>query len=137
VTPVLFHVVVYGEDVRAKPMFVLPTSNRTFATAILSEAVAVSVTDEPETVAPLAGTVSEMDGGVASDVSATFDEAPPMKMIWPGEYPGNGELERPGVGEEVAVVVEGVKGVEGGVVASAALSRARVFGPTLPTASRL
>jgi hypothetical protein len=54
----------------AEPMFALSTLNCTFATATLSDAVAVKVTDEPDTVAPLDGPVSETLGGVVSGVGA-------------------------------------------------------------------
>jgi hypothetical protein len=63
---VLFHVIVYGEDVSAEPTFVLSTSNCTLATATLSEAVAVRVTLLPETAAPTDGAVRETVGGVVS-----------------------------------------------------------------------
>ena len=52
----------------AEPILVPSTLNCTLATATLSEAVAVRVTDEPPTVAPLDGTVSETVGGVVSGV---------------------------------------------------------------------
>lgn len=65
-TPVLFQVVVYGADVMAEPKLVLSIWNCTLWMPTLSDAVAVSVTEEPETVAPLAGAVSETDGGVVS-----------------------------------------------------------------------
>jgi hypothetical protein len=60
----MFHVVAYGAEVMAEPMFVPSTMNWTFATATLSEAVAVSVTNEPETVAPSEGAVMETDGRI-------------------------------------------------------------------------
>jgi hypothetical protein len=63
---------VYGDEVIAEPMFVPSTLNWTFATATLSEAVAVRVTDEPETVAPLLGTVRETEGGVISAVAKVW-----------------------------------------------------------------
>ena len=77
-TPVPFQLVEYGEAVTGEPRFVLSTLNCTLATATLSEAVAEIVTDEPETVAPLDGAVSETVGGVVSGA------APPPKMICPG-----------------------------------------------------
>ena len=75
--PASLHVVVYGDDVIAEPMLVPSTLNCTFATATLSEAVAVRVTDDPETVAPLDGAVSETDGGVVSGVGAVLLPPPP------------------------------------------------------------
>src|SRR3984893_12156705 len=58
----------------AEPIFVPSTLNCTFATATLSEAVAESATDEPETVAPFAGAVSETEGAVLSTVNAIAEE---------------------------------------------------------------
>jgi hypothetical protein len=52
--------------VAAEPMFLPPKMNWTFATATLSEAVAVKVTSEPDIVAPSEGAVKETDGGVVS-----------------------------------------------------------------------
>ena len=52
----------------AEPMFLPLMMNWTFATATLSEAVAVKVTSEPDTVAPSEGVVKETDGGVVSAV---------------------------------------------------------------------
>jgi len=43
-------------------MLAVSTLNCTFATATLSKAVAVRVTDDPETVEPVDGTVSDTDG---------------------------------------------------------------------------
>ena len=76
--------VVYGDDVIAEPMLVPSTLNCTFATATLSEAVAVRVTDDPETVAPLDGAVSETDGGVVSGVGAVLLPLPPPPPPKPG-----------------------------------------------------
>ena|ERR1700722_15200060 len=52
-------------------MFVPSTLNCTFATATLSEAVAVKVTDDPPTVELADGTVRETDGGVVSGTETT------------------------------------------------------------------
>lgn len=65
----LFHVVVYGEE-EMVAMLVVPTSNWTCAmVAPDSDAVAVSVTDEPETSALLAGAVKETVGEVVPVVN--------------------------------------------------------------------
>ena len=58
----------------AEPIFVPSTLNWTFATATLSEAVAVRGTLVPETVELAVGTVSDTVGGVVSGVG---DELPP------------------------------------------------------------
>ena len=47
----------------AEPMLVPSTSNCTFATPMLSEAVAESVTEEPETVEDAVGAVRATVGG--------------------------------------------------------------------------
>ena len=52
----------------AEPMVLPLLMNWTFATATLSEAVAVKVTSEPDTVAPSEGAVKDTDGGVLSAV---------------------------------------------------------------------
>ena len=52
----------------AEPTLLPPMMNWTFATATLSEAVAVKVTSEPDTIAPSDGAVKETDGGVVSAV---------------------------------------------------------------------
>lgn len=70
----VFHVVVYGEDNIADPIFVFPTLNWTSPTATLSVAVAKSVT-MPPTVAPFAGAVSDTVGGVVSPKPMTFTVA--------------------------------------------------------------
>lgn len=67
-TPVEFHVVVYGEEVRAEPMLLPSTWNCTLATPTSSEAVAVKVTADPPTVAPLVGALKETVGGPLSTV---------------------------------------------------------------------
>jgi hypothetical protein len=66
VTDVLSQVVVYGETLIAAPMLAPSTLNCTFDSETLSEAVEVSVTAVPPTVAPLEGTVKETVGGVLS-----------------------------------------------------------------------
>ena len=66
--------------------------NCTLATATLSEAVEVRVTEEPETVAPVDGAVRDTDGGVVSGVGEEPPPPPPPvllllpppKIIWPG-----------------------------------------------------
>ena len=83
----LSHTAAYGGDVTAEPIFLPPIMNWTFATATLSEVVAVKVTSEPDTVAPLEGAVKETDGGVLSAVilgvvdaevlSSTVSRTPP------------------------------------------------------------
>ena len=65
-TPVLFQVVVYGEDVMAEPTLVASTLNWTLETETSSAALAESVTEEPETVAPMAGAVTDTVGAVVS-----------------------------------------------------------------------
>jgi hypothetical protein len=71
---VLFHVVVYGDEVIAEPMFVPSTLNCTLAIeTMLSEAVAVRVTDDPATVAPLDGAVIDTFGAVVS-LTVTVNE---------------------------------------------------------------
>lgn len=68
-------------------MLAVPTLNCTFATAVLSEAVAVRETDEPETVAPPDGDVKDTDGEAVSGVG-DIEFPPPPK---PGVYPLPGE----------------------------------------------
>lgn len=63
---VVFHVVTYGDERTAAPMFAPFSLNWTKETPTVSVAVAVSATDEPPTVAPLAGAVSKTVGGVVS-----------------------------------------------------------------------
>jgi hypothetical protein len=62
VTPVLFHVVVYGDEVMAEPRLEPSTWNCTLESPKLSEADAESVTLDPETVAPFEGAIKEMTG---------------------------------------------------------------------------
>jgi hypothetical protein len=64
------HVVLYGDPVTGDPIATPSTKNLTFATATLTEAVAVSVTDEPETVEPFGGVTNITDGGVTSLIVA-------------------------------------------------------------------
>src|SRR5262249_55460772 len=65
-TVVVFHVKVYGATVRSAPTLAPSPPNCTPATPTLSLAVAVTVTDVPDTVAPPAGLVIATDGGVVS-----------------------------------------------------------------------
>ena len=65
-------------------MFVLPTSNCTLATATVSVAVAVRVTLDPPTVAPLDGVVIDMDGAVDSctvTLNELCDELPNLSVV--------------------------------------------------------
>ena len=62
------HVVVYGDAVIGDPITTPSTKNRTFATATLSEAAAVRVT-EPETVESLEGVTKATDGEITSRVA--------------------------------------------------------------------
>lgn len=64
VVPVVFHVVVYGDDIIADPIFSFPTLNWTYAIASDDVAVAESVMEAPPTVAPFVGAVSSTFGGV-------------------------------------------------------------------------
>src|SRR5674476_949062 len=87
----------YGEAVPDAPTLAPSTLNWTPAIASpppLSADVAVRVTLDPETVAPLDGTVSETEGGMVSEggagvVFCVAGAEPPIKIICPGVYPGS------------------------------------------------
>jgi hypothetical protein len=76
VVPVVFHVVAYGELNIADPRFAPSSLNWTYATATLSEAFAESATEEPPTVAPFVGAVSDTIGGVVSPAPTTVTVTP-------------------------------------------------------------
>src|SRR2546428_2754693 len=65
--PVVFHEIEYGDVVSSAPRLAPSSLNCTPATPTLSEAVAETVTAEPETVAPAAGALSATVGAVVSD----------------------------------------------------------------------
>ena len=69
-TPAVFHVTEYGAVVSSAPSGAPSTRNCTPATAMLSEAFAVTVTD-PDTVAPPAGAVIETVGALVSYVTVS------------------------------------------------------------------
>ena len=80
----LFQLIEYGDDVPDDPTLLPSTLNCTPVMASpppLSEEEAVRVTDEPETVAPLAGVVRETVGAVASDAVYVVEEA--SVQFWP------------------------------------------------------
>src|SRR5262245_20324418 len=66
-TAVVFQLTLYGAAVTAAPTFAPSTLNCTMRTPTLSDACAVTVV-VPDTVAPPAGAVIEMAGGVTSVV---------------------------------------------------------------------
>jgi hypothetical protein len=128
----------------AGPRSVPSTSNCTCLTATLSDAVAVSVTEESETVELAVGAVMETVGGVVSSVGAG---APPPPPSPPPPYVrdtigGGSGIE---VAEDVAadcVLVAAVADDAAGAcevlisfwhVAVSALIFALVMGPTSPT----
>ena len=110
-----FQVAVYGEVVAAEPMSVLSTSNWTLATATLSEAVAVSITEEPETVELAVGAVIETVGGVVSGVLPP-PPPPPSPPPPPPPPPTTMGAITPGVvvavDDAAAVIVEGEGAVD-------------------------
>jgi hypothetical protein len=73
---VVFQVTEYGEEVSSVPKLAPSSKNCTPETPTASEAVADTVTEEPETVAPLAGAVTETVGAVVS---------PPVPPVPPPE----------------------------------------------------
>ena len=77
-------VVLYGDAVIGDPMATPSTKNRTFATATLSETIAVSVTDEPETVEPFAGVMKA--NGVSSLVIVDSTKTVTRIVELPGTF---------------------------------------------------
>src|SRR5882672_9551774 len=65
-TPIVFQAIVYGLAISSAPRLAPSSRNCTPTTAILSLAVALSVTLAPATVAPFAGAVIATVGGVPS-----------------------------------------------------------------------
>src|SRR5712691_1367979 len=66
-TVVVFQDIEYGEDVFSAPKFAPSSRNWTPATPTLSEAVAETVTEPPDTVLPDPGALIATVGGVVSD----------------------------------------------------------------------
>jgi hypothetical protein len=78
---VVSHATVYGGVVTSEPIVTPFTLKVTPATATLSEALAVRLT-EPPTLAPLLGAVRETDGAVVSGIVAgVVAEVPPINII--------------------------------------------------------
>jgi hypothetical protein len=73
----------YGEDVSSEPRLAPSSLNWTLATPALSEAVAETVTEEPETVEPEVGEVIETVGGVVSPAGVVAEAEEDWLELFP------------------------------------------------------